>query len=135
MLGRIQPDLQARFPANTYLSIAPTETRVFVRPNRYEPGRANIVVYNWGKLPSINMNLMEAGLKNGDRYEIRDSANYFGSPVAVGTYTGQPVSVPMMALRVARPVGQVPSNPVHTAPDFAVFIVLKRDADRPADAR
>ncbi len=36
------------FPGNTYYgSTRPTGVKVFVRPNAYEAGRANIVVYNW----------------------------------------------------------------------------------------
>ena len=41
-------DAQA-FPNNTYTTTRPTGTRVFVRPNQYEAGRANIAVYNWDR--------------------------------------------------------------------------------------
>jgi len=32
-------------------------TKVFVRPNRYESGRANIVVYNWDNSPKVSVDV------------------------------------------------------------------------------
>src|SRR5207249_12009120 len=38
---------KAAFPDNTVQTAAPKGTRVFVRPNQYEPGRAHLCVFNW----------------------------------------------------------------------------------------
>ena len=52
------------------------------------PGRANIAIYNWDRLPSVNVDLSTAGLGIGQSFEIRDVQNYFGAPVVRTTYTG-----------------------------------------------
>ena len=44
---------RADFANNTYYSARPTGTKVFVRPNKYEPGRANITIYNWDKAATV----------------------------------------------------------------------------------
>ena len=97
----------------------------FVRPNEYEPGRANIVIYNWAWQSSVPVSLSGV-LAIGQHYEIRDAQNFFASPVASGIYSGAPVSIPMTGLTAALPNGNIPTAPVHTAPLFGVFVVLPR---------
>ena len=98
------------------------ETRIFIRPNKYEPGRAHIIVYNWdlGKQTAVDVS---AVLSPGAEFEIRDAQNYFGSPVVQGTYVGQPIVVPLNLSRMSKPVGNVERVPRHTAPEFAVFVL------------
>ena len=79
---------------NSQLINHPTGTRVFIRPNLYEPGRANIAVYNWDLANQVNVDLSQY-LRAGDRYEIRNAQNYFGAPALTGTYDGKPVSLTM----------------------------------------
>jgi hypothetical protein len=98
---------------------------VFVMPNRYERGRAHVVVYNWSKQGSVSINLDEAGLAPGQYYFLVDVQDLSGPPVATGVYErGQSVAVAMNRVRVAPPVGWETTIPVHTAPEFAVFLVL-----------
>jgi hypothetical protein len=97
---------------------------VIVRPNQYEPGRANVCVYNWDKRGSVDIDLSKAGLKQGDKFEVRDAENFFGPAVASGTYEGRSVSIPMTGLKVAAAAGNVPTPPKHTAPEFGAFVVL-----------
>lgn len=103
----------------------PTGTWVFVRRNRYEPGRANIIVYNWDLKPSVAVNL-GAVLKTGERFVVRDAQNYFGAPIAAGAWLDRDVAIPMKDLKKAKPVGVVPVMPAHTAPEFGVFIVSRQ---------
>lgn len=35
----------------------PAEPKVFLRPNRYEPGRANFVIYNWSRQAIVPVDL------------------------------------------------------------------------------
>jgi len=70
----------------------PPRPRVFVRPNRYEPGRAHVVVYNWNQQPSVKVDL-SAVLTRGQSYEMRNVQDLFGPPVARGTYDGDSVVV------------------------------------------
>ncbi len=102
--------------------LRPAGAIVFVRPNRYEAGRANVVVYNWELTDEVAVDL-GAILPIGAAFEVRDAENFFGAPVADGTYDGAPVRLPMKLKQVAEPVGNVERKPSHTAPEFAVFIV------------
>lgn len=109
---------------STFTPGPPTGVWVSVRPNLYEPGRANIVIYNWDLQPTVQVDLSQAGLNPGDTYEIHDGENWFGSAVASGTYNGGTVAIPMTGLQVALPNGVVPNPQPHTAPQFGVFVVL-----------
>jgi hypothetical protein len=106
---------------STYVQGAPTGVWVYVQPNKYEAKRANITIYNWDLDAAVPVNL--SGLLNpGDQYVIQDAQNFYGPPVASGTYTGSPVSLKMTGLTKAAPVG-FPA-PAHTAPQLGTFVVL-----------
>jgi hypothetical protein len=97
--------------------------RVFVRPNRYEAGRAHVVVFNWEGRERAEVEL--GGLvAPGQGFEIRDAQNFFGAPVARGRYDGKPVTLPLKLAAIASPVGRTEKNPPHTGPEFGVFIVI-----------
>ncbi len=116
------------FPDNAYVTADPTEPAVFVRPNRYEPGRANVIVYNWSHAASIDFDPSSA-LAVGARYEIRDVQDFFGAPVTTGTYTGGNIALPMSDRAPAQPVG-IPGGieaSEHSEPDFGVFVLLTLD--------
>jgi hypothetical protein len=108
---------------SSYKTGPPTGQWIFVRPNKYEAGRANIVIYNWDLQPSAAVDLSTV-LKVGDTFEVRDAENYFGPPAVSGKYTGSPVKVPMSGLTVMSPNGAVPRAPQHTAPQFGAFVLL-----------
>ena len=124
------------YPSNTYHSSRPTGSWVSVRPNRYEPGRGHIVIYNWARAAQVAVNLSQAGLAAGDVYEIRDAQNFYGPPIATGVYGGGTVNVPMTSTVVALPVGNAHVTPRHTGPDFGVFVVMRTSgtATPPAEA-
>lgn len=109
---------------STYTRGKPTGLNVFVRPNKYETGRANITIYNWNKTGSVSVPLAGTGLKVGDKFEIRDAQNFFGAPVVTGTWTGGNVSIPMSGLSPAPTVGTVTTPPKHTGPEFGVFVLI-----------
>ncbi len=101
----------------------PTGVWKIMRPNKYERGRANIVIYNWDLLDKVGVDLSPF-LTEGDRYEIRDVQDFFGSPVASGTYDGKLISLRMSGLECGTPVGVVPTKPQHTCPQFGAFVLL-----------
>ena len=126
LFGRIDASTEQRFPDNEYVRTRPTTNQVFVRPNRYERGRAHIVVFNWEGLASVDVSAAAAYLRDGDRFEIRDAQNLQGAPVAAGTYWRlKRLIVPMTQLTAAEPVGDVPMRPIHTVPTFAVFVMRR----------
>jgi hypothetical protein len=106
---------------STFTASAPTGTWIYIRPNKYEQKRANITIYNWDLSPSVNVDLSGV-LVAGDQFMIQDSQNFFGPPVASGTFSGGTVSIPMTNLQKAAPVGF--AAPAHTAPLFGTFVVL-----------
>ena len=103
---------------------------VFVRPNRYEAGRAHVAVFNWALRDGVAVDL-RAVLAPGARYEVRDAQNFYGEAVARGTYDGGPVWLPMSKRQAARPVGNVERTPAHTAPEFGAFVVLQTSDPAP----
>ena len=102
----------------------PTTPRVFVRPNKYEPGRATIVVYNWGHRPRVSVDVSSA-LRVGARFELRNVQDLFGPPAVSGAYAGGTIEVPMGGVELPRPVGRgaAPALPSRTGPTFDVFIL------------
>jgi len=99
-------------------------TKVFVRPNRYEPGRANIVVYDWDNSGKVAVNVRSV-LDLGAAYEVRNAEDFFSPPVITGTFDGQPIQLPMTGLTVAKPMAAL-RTPPPTGPTFNVFVLLPK---------
>ncbi|HET8763015.1 MAG TPA: hypothetical protein VFM12_06330, partial [Gemmatimonadales bacterium] len=112
---------------NTIMTLAshPSATQVFVRPNKYEAGRANVIVYNWGQAGAVSADLSGV-LQGGDAYEIRNAQDFYGSPVASGTFSGGSVTIPLSPIAAVRPLGRA-SNSLSTGTQFGVFVVLKKN--------
>jgi hypothetical protein len=108
---------------STYRSGDPTGVWTFVRPNKYEQGRANIVIYNWDLAASVAVDLSGV-LTPGRRYEIRDAQNFLAGARFTGTFDGSPVRISMTGLSVAMPNGSAPVPPQNTAPQFGTFVVI-----------
>ncbi len=119
------------FTANTYLPSRPTGKVVFVRPNAYEFGRANITVYNWDLSNSVSVNLSSV-LTVGAVYEIRNAVDYFGTRVASGVFDGNSVQIPLVGLGVTPPVGLL--APLPSGPEFNAFVVLSLAGAAPPPA-
>jgi len=116
----------AAYPSNTFYLGSPAPAppnRVFVRPNAWEPGRANITSYNWAHQPTVYPDV-SAVLKIGDSYEVRNAQNFYGPPVATGTYSGGRISLPTTGLPSAAPVGW--PTPAPTGPEFNAYVLLKK---------
>lgn len=110
---------------------APAGVRIVVRPNRYERGRANIAVYNWAHRRTVPVDLSRV-LEHGDEFEIVAAYDYFGKPVARGTYDGTPVQLTLRGLSIAAPVGLPRPKRSGNDGEFGVFVVRKT---RPGTAR
>ena len=113
---------------STLTSTAPTGTWTYVRPNKYEAKRANITIYNWDLMNTVDVDLSGV-LAVGDQYIIQDAQNVYGPAVASGTYSGSTVKIPMSGLSKAAAVGF--SAPAHTAPLLGTFIVMPAGAATP----
>ena len=93
-----------------------------VRPNKYEKGRAHIIVLNFDKGSTVSVDLSNSGLSGGQSYEIRDAQNFYGAPVVTGTYNGGSITLPMTQTAAAQMINY--TTPPHTSSEFGVFVVL-----------
>lgn len=94
----------------------PTGTKVFVFPNKYEKGRANVGVFNWDGLDKVAVDLSGA-LNKGQSFAIYNCLDItqtiaLSKPVVTGKYDGGAVEIPMRKDRIS--------------PDFDAFLVLPR---------
>jgi hypothetical protein len=106
-----------------YSKNLPTNTKIFIRPNKYEPGRAHIIIYNWSGNDNIKVDLKDI-LNKDQKFIIVNAQDYFGKPVASGTYNGSSVKLPMKGLAMTQPVGETPGKPKETGPEFNVFVLI-----------
>ncbi len=109
--------------ANTVAEWVPSAPVVFVRPNRYEPGRATIVIYNSSRQATVPVDLSGV-LAAGAHYAVRNVQDIFGAPITSGVYRGGTIDVPMRGVTPPHPIGGSPKQPIRTAPGFDVFILV-----------
>lgn len=104
---------------------APTATKVVVRANRYEKGRAHVVVLNWGQATAVAVDVGGV-LVPGDRYDVHNVQDLFGAAVASGTVVGSSITIPLGGVKPPVPVGWSSSPAPQTGPAFDVFLITKR---------
>lgn len=99
-------------------------TRVIVRPNEYQTGRAFVTVLNRNNADVVFFDLASTGLAAGQRFSIRDVQNLSGAPVYEGTYTGAAVPVSMNLTAITQPIGGSTAPVMHTPREFNAFVVV-----------
>lgn len=122
-------------------TVAPN--KVVVRPNYHpvnapfgEPGRANIVIYNWSNAGTVTVDLRGIGLTDGQSYEIRNTAHYFTNPIT-GIYDSSvpskssAVPINMNDTEVTQPVGTSLPQRYSTMPEFGAFVVIPVSSGTP----
>lgn len=118
---------QTGYDASSTIDSGNLPDTVIVRPNAYETGRANIIIYAASAPTSINVDLATTGLVNGQAYTIKNAFDWNGGDVATGTYNASSttVSVPLNgeADDVSTPVGWG-TTPATTCPQFCAMVVL-----------
>jgi hypothetical protein len=108
--------------SDTVRSGQPATTQVFLRPNKYEPGRAFIVVFNFGNQSSVSVSVSNI-MTQGAHYEVRNVQDvYAATPVVSGTYGGGGITIPMGGVQPPQPIGRVTHAP-RTGPAFDVFLL------------
>lgn len=89
---------------------APAETWIYLRPGKYDPDRAHLLVYNWTGETRVKADIR--GFIGVDRrYEIRLAHDLWGEPVARRDSAGGVVELPM-------------AGPY--APEFAAYVVQRK---------
>jgi hypothetical protein len=112
--------------SSTYSAASPTANEIYVRPNAYEVGRANVYVYNWQNLASVAVDLSGV-LAAGDTYEVLDAQDFFGTPASTGTYAGGSITVPIAAKTPPASVSGMGTMP-STGTKFKAFVVRRTGA-------
>lgn len=120
-IGGVQQLNVSRYPNNNYSTNKPATNVIIVEPNKYEPGRANIIIFNWQNLAAVSVDVSHV-LPINTPYQIVNAQNFFGAPVLSGVYSGALLNLPMSGLTVAQPVGT--NKPSSSGPAFNVFVLL-----------
>ena len=112
--------------SGTYHDYLPTEPKIFFTKNKYDPARANIAIYNWGRINTIDIPGADVGqvLSPGDEYELHSVLDYFND-IVTGTYTGGNFVVSMLNHTVAKPIGWDQALGPNTFPEFGAFVLIK----------
>jgi len=110
------------FDSHSTLSASTPPNHIVVEPNAYEPGRANIIVYNWTGAGSVTVDLSGA-LNIGDHFVVMNVQNFYGAPVVSGVYGG-PISLPISTVSAPPAIGgqAMPA----TSTQFQTYVVLKQ---------
>jgi len=115
------------FDASSTATSAAMPDTVIVRPNSYQPGRANVIIYSFSGSSTATIDLSSIGLVNGQSFTIRNAQNYYGPAVATGTFNAASptiaVSLAGAAATVATPAGYS-YTPATTCPQFCPMIVV-----------
>jgi hypothetical protein len=74
--------------------VRPAQTKSVLLANKYDPDRAHLVIYNWGKTEAVEV---DAGTfaKDGDVIELFDPKDPFGNPSAAPTRRDGTIRVPL----------------------------------------
>jgi hypothetical protein len=92
----------------------PTGAKVFVFPNKYEKGRANVAIFNWDRLDQTEVDLSKV-LAVGQKYQVHNCLDVrqtlaLARPVLRGVYEGSAIKFPLLKDK--------------SSPDFDAFLVL-----------
>jgi hypothetical protein len=101
---------------------APTSALVRVRASSYEPGRATIMVYNWGASGAVSVDLTGI-VPHGAPFVVHNVQDLFGAPVASGAFGGGTVTLPLSGVPPPAPTGMTSSPSPGTGTEFHVFVV------------
>ncbi|MGZ2368721.1 hypothetical protein ACXR6G_02940 [Ancylomarina sp. YFZ004] len=101
----------------------PSGTVIFKRPNKYEPGRSYITIFNRDLNNSVNVDLSDL-IDDGAKYEIFDVENLNQGPLLAGVYKGGSIDIPMDLTLITPPNGNVPVIPSHTGIEFGVYLII-----------
>ena len=98
---------------STFTPGKPVDAWVFLRPNKYEPGRAHLIVYNWPGNATASIDLGSLwDIQVGQRYRILHLDDIWGQPVVHGMFDGSPIDLAIDGI---------------CGPEFACYLVLWSD--------
>ena len=83
----------------------PKGVKAALLPNRFDPNRAHLVIFNWDKTQTVQVTT-NGFLKSGETFQLFDPKTLFGKPVFEGKCEVDTIRLPVKA-------------------EFAVFVLLK----------
>jgi len=72
----------------------PQDVRAILLPNKYDPNRANLAVFNWSGATSVEVDAASF-LKPGDAFCLKSPTDFYGEPVLAGVCGGPRIEVPV----------------------------------------
>ncbi len=122
---------QTDYPENQYVPEIPSSgLEYFILPNKYEPEKSHLVIYNWDSLETVQINCIQAGLKPGDSYELSNVMDYQADVIPGQFPVDGILTIPMNQHSFAKPIGS--TQPVASQfPIFGVFIIRKKETQFP----
>lgn len=122
---------QTDFPENQYIPEIPSSgLEYFILPNKYEPEKSHLVIYNWDSLEIVQINCNPTGLKPGDSYELINVMDY-QADVIPGQFPADGIlKIPMTQHSFVKPIGSTQAV-ASQFPVFGVFIIRKNESQFP----
>ncbi len=113
---------------STFAKALPDKNIVSVLANKYEKGRANVVIYNYLESNYQKIDVSHV-LEKGSEYYIYDVQNIFDNPILTGTYDGSLLDLPMNLTKCQQPNVNLDVDLKHSSKEFAAFLILSRPLD------
>ena len=100
----------------------PSGLLAFLRPDRYEPRRARLIVYNWDHRERILVDASGWGLPVSADIDVVSAQDPFAAPHRTRAVGGL-LEIPMTGWSAARPIGLEEAELPPTLPEFGVFLL------------
>lgn len=112
------------YPQNDYVSTVPnTGLEYFILPNRYEPKRSHLVVYNWDSAATVTVNVSQAGLQKGEGYKLLNVMNLYEDIDSGVVDNNGNISIDMVNRTMGKVIGS--SKPSTSQfPKFGAFVLI-----------
>lgn len=107
---------------------ANTLTKAFLRPNKYDPRRANLMVLNGERKPALSVDL-GTFVNAGEKVAVLNSLDPYGEPIAIGVYNGTYFNInwPTSDWEI-EPVSNALTKDLNTVGnEFWTFVIIKID--------
>lgn len=121
--------LQTDYPNNSYSADIPTNgLDYYVIPNKYEPNRAHLAVYNWDSADVVQINIASLGFVKGDILRLTNVMD-MNADTASLIYNGSgKINVNMKTHSSVKALAST-QNPASQFPKFGAFVLQKSGFD------
>jgi hypothetical protein len=117
--------LQTDYPINSYSADLPTNgLDYYVIPNKYEPNRAHLAIYNWDSADVVQINIASLGFIKGDILKLTNAMDMDSDTVNL-TYDGSGKINVNMKTHTAVKANASNQTPASQFPKFGAFILQK----------